>query len=337
MSERALASIQRIHTIKPIEGADNIELALVNGWQCVVKKGQFQLNDLAIYIEIDSILPLNPAFSFLKPNHRVRTIKLRKELSQGLLMPIMDLLGWATHVNITADKEGMDVTEELGITKYEPPEHGVKGCSRVGSFPSHLPKTDESRVQNVHRNLREMQGKPYFITLKYDGSSATYCMLNSGFTICSRNLQLQWEDPEMRAQNKYAQIADRYKIEQIITENPEISIQGEIVGPGIQSNHLALTEIDFFVFTVMWNGIRVSIDQQIEFCNKHGLKHVEVLEHGNAFAYDQPALLAKAEGKYPGTSNEREGIVIRSTDQKMSFKAISNRFLLKEKDEPVEA
>ena len=83
MSERKLAHIERVIDLQPIQGADRIETATVLGWQCVVKKGDVKVGDLVCYIEIDSIVPDIPYFDFMKErNFRVRTIKLRKQISQ---------------------------------------------------------------------------------------------------------------------------------------------------------------------------------------------------------------------------------------------------------------
>lgn len=88
--ERKLASIQIISDLKPIEGADKIEVATCLGWQCVVKKGEFKIGDKCIYWEIDSIVDsTNPIFEFMKERKfRVKTQKFLKTLSQGLLMPL---------------------------------------------------------------------------------------------------------------------------------------------------------------------------------------------------------------------------------------------------------
>ncbi|MFN8396383.1 MAG: hypothetical protein U0176_17290 [Bacteroidia bacterium] len=113
---RTLASIQRIKSLAPIPGADAIEKATVLGWQLVVKKGEFQVGDLAVYCEIDSLLPDRPEFEFLKPRGmRIKTIRLRGEISQGICFPLSIL------PEGTAIAEGADVTEILEVTKCRPP------------------------------------------------------------------------------------------------------------------------------------------------------------------------------------------------------------------------
>jgi RNA ligase (TIGR02306 family) len=342
--QRKLASIQKVLEIQPIANADAIELARINGWQCVVKKGEFQPGSLGVFLEIDAIPPDLAAFRFLwKPKDavegvafyrpdkfRIRTMKLRGALSQGLLLPI-SVLG-LEDVNV-----GDDVTEILGVTKYEPPVTMSMGDSR-GNFPGFIPKTDEMRVQSVPEVLDEIRGLPYVITLKYDGTSSTFCIdpRDGEFHACSRNLSLKDGD------NCYWQVARKHNILEILQKMPNLAIQGEICGPGIQKNHLNLNAVSLFVFNIydIENARYLCHAEAYKFCLENGLAPAEVLQTGDSFDYDQESLLALAEGKYPGTKNEREGIVIRSLEPiyssvlagRMSFKAISNRFLLKESD-----
>ena len=150
---RKLASIQRIWKIEPIEGADRIELAHVLGWRCVVNKGQFQPMDLAVYFEIDSFLPILPEFEFMRASSykksdilgegfRLRTMKFRGQISQGLLLPVGQFSA------IPADAElGDDVTELLGVRKWEIEERATTGGTVIGTLPRDIPHTDETRVQ----------------------------------------------------------------------------------------------------------------------------------------------------------------------------------------------
>ena len=134
---RKLASIRKIGSVSPVEGADNIELVHVDGWQCISKKGDFKEGDFCVYFEIDSFLPIRPEFEFLrkssyrkmggKEGFRLKTIRLRGQLSQGLAMPIQ-LFKELPYEGYELFKEddhgygnGYDVTETLGVTKYEPP------------------------------------------------------------------------------------------------------------------------------------------------------------------------------------------------------------------------
>ena len=118
---RKLASIQRIAEIKEHPNADALELAKVLEWQCCVKKGEFNTGDLCVYCEIDSVMPEREEFEFLRPRgFRIKTIRLRGELSQGICFPL-DILPEPI-VAITDDNSiGTDITETLGVKKYEVP------------------------------------------------------------------------------------------------------------------------------------------------------------------------------------------------------------------------
>ncbi len=343
--ERKLASIQRVLAIEPINNADAIELAKINGWSCVVKKNEFQVGDLGVFFEIDAIPPDIPTFAFLWTSRtaapvetierpakfRIRTMKLRGALSQGLLLPLAVL-------SLEGAEEGEDVTAQLGVEKYEPPVSLTMGGLARGAFPSWLPKTDEMRVQSVPQVLDELRGLPYVCTLKCDGTSATYTLnsLDGELHVCSRNLSL------VDADNAYWNLARSLDIERILRQNAGLSIQGEVCGPGIQKNRLGLKAPQIFVFNVydVANMRYLNDGQMRDFCRNSGLTPVEVVEAGESFAHDQESLLALAEGVYPNTNNEREGIVIRPQEERfsevlngrLSFKAISNRFLLKNGD-----
>lgn len=342
--ERKLASVQRVLAIDPIANADAIELARINGWQCVTKKGEFAPGDLGVFLEIDSIPPDTDVFRFLwlpksgeqaepieRPaKFRIRTMKLRGALSQGLLLPLSSFA-------LENAQEGDDVTELLGVGKYEPPVKDWMGEDVVRApFPGFIPKTDEMRVQSVPEVLNELRGLPYVATLKYDGTSSTFCIdpRDDSFHACGRNISLK------EGNNAYWRAAHKYDLETILRQSPSLAIQGELCGPGIQKNHLNLKELTLFVFNVydFQNARYLPHDEARQWITDNGLTPVETIESGDSFAHTQDSLLALAEGKYPGTSNEREGIVIRPrTEQfsptlggRLSFKAISNRFLLKE-------
>ena len=349
--ERKLASVQRVLEIVPIEGADAIELARINGWQCVVKKGEFQAGDLGVYLEIDAVPPDREPWKFLwtprpkaddngneiavevppRPDKfRIRTLKLRGALSQGLLMPL-------NQFELGVVEAGEDVTAQLEVEKYEPPVI-MMGDVEMQAFPSWVPKTDEIRVQSEPQVLAELRGQPYFITLKYDGTSATYTWhpQEDHLVVCGRNYSFP------PCENAYWKMARDNNLEEILRAHPDLAIQGEIVGPGIQKNPLGLKRVSFFAFNVYnWReGRHLDADEARQFLNENGVPMVDIVERGDDFQHTQESLLGLAEGKYPGTSNEREGIVIRPQHEtrsetlagRLSFKAISNRYLLKERD-----
>ena len=161
---RKLASIQRVYEIEPIEGADRIELAHVLGWKCVVNKGQFKPMDTGVYFEIDSFLPIRPEFEFLRASSykktdvmgegfRLRTMKFRGQISQGLLLPVS-----AFPAIDSSSPVGTDVTDLLGVRKWEVEERITTGGTIIGTLPHDVPHTDETRVQAEPGLIQDFAG-----------------------------------------------------------------------------------------------------------------------------------------------------------------------------------
>jgi RNA ligase (TIGR02306 family) len=325
--QRKLVSVQKIADLQPIENADFIQKAIVQGWSLVVKKGEFQVGDLCAFFEIDSVLPEKDWSEFMRPSKfRVRTKKMRGVLSQGLALPLEACLGeLGRSLNLQI---GDNLTDLCGVTKYEPP--AGFSLDRAAAFPSFIPKTDEIRLQSAIAVLEELRGKSVYIALKYDGTSATYANLDEHFYVCSRNNELK------HSQNVYWQIAEKYNLEAL----PDgFAVQGEICAPGIQKNRLGLKAATLFVFNVfdIRQGKYLSYSQFLEFCETYQLQPVETIRQDNSFDATLDELLALAEGFYPNTKNHREGIVIRPIvetrsdvlSDRLSIKVINNQYLLK--------
>jgi RNA ligase (TIGR02306 family) len=322
---RQLASIQRILLLEPIPGADAIEKATVLGWQVVVKKNEFMVGDLCVYLEIDSILPERPVFEFLRSkNFRIRTTRLRGQVSQGICFPLSILPPYTTIM------EGADVTAILGVEKYEPPvPANLKGMIK-GTFPSCIPKTDETRVQVLQELLDEHRGRKAFITEKLDGSSIT-CFINRGvFGVCSRNLELHEQ-----ADNAFWRAARALDIEQKLRAlNRDIALQGELVGEGIQGNKLRLKGQTIFVFSIFFikEYRYADFDEWLTITGQLGLQPVPVIADDYVLAGDIPSVLEKAVTRSMICPDVwAEGIVVRlkGSDEHISFKAINPEFLLK--------
>ncbi|MBX2921703.1 MAG: RNA ligase (ATP) [Chitinophagaceae bacterium] len=321
---RKLASIQRIKNLEPIEGADAIVKATVLGWSLVVKKDEFKINDLCVYVEIDSLLPEKTEFEFLrKMKFRIKTVKLRGQVSQGICFPLSILS------KSFAAEEGMDVTEELGVVKYEPPVPDSIAGVKKAEFPSFIPKTDETRVQVMQDELSKHKGKEYYITEKLDGTSVTFFIKDGGFGVCSRNMELV-----ENADSVYWQTAKHLAIEDKLRSlNRNVAIQGELVGESIQGNKLKLKGNSVFFFTLFWidEYKYAGYDEWKEVFGVIGLETVPVLEKSFALADDIDVLLKMAERKSVLNADVlAEGIVIRVkiANELVSFKAINNKFLL---------
>jgi RNA ligase (TIGR02306 family) len=341
---RKLASIRKIDDIRPIAGADAIECAVVGGWTVVVKKNEFKVGELAVYFEIDSWIPVELAPFLCKgkeprefegvKGERLKTIKLRGQLSQGLLLPLEP-----TCANIVSELfEGLDVTEPLGIKKWEKAIPAQLAGQVRGNFPSLIPKTDQERAQNLVKEIVSANeaGMRFEITEKLEGSSMTVYRIHGEFGVCSRNLDLKRDE-----NNTFWKVAIEEDIEaQMMSIDPywDFAIQGELVGPGIQGNIYGLSKPMFFVFDVydIQAGRYLDPLARRDLIERMELNHVPVLA-AHAELYDTlgitdiPQLLKFAEGKSVlKADQEREGIVFKQVNGGMTFKAISNKYLLGE-------
>ena len=355
---RNLASIQRILNVRSIPNSDNLELAQVLGWHVVVQKGEFNVGDFCVYCEIDSLLPERPEFEFLrKVNFRIRTIRLRGAISQGICFPLT-ILGkidkiYTDHVNVEIENEklksfveGMDVTEILEITKYEPPIPACLGGDTKGPFPPFMVKSDETRVQVLQALLDKYNGVKCYYTEKVDGSSYTTFLNNNEFGVCSRNTELSETD-----NNSLWKLTRKFDIENKLRNlGKNLALQGEIYGEGIQSNKYQIKgqNIRFFNVFNIDNQRYYNFDEFINFIESLGLETVPILSTDFVLTNNIDELVELSKGKTVVDNGDgpREGIVIRPlvelqdfditilndfdlVNGRVSFKAINPEFLLK--------
>lgn len=340
---RKLVSIRKVIDILPIEGADLIELAVIDGWNCVVKKGEFNVGDLGVYFEIESNIPISEdgPFKFLmkdaRPDQegvlraRIKSRRLRGQISQGLLVPITAL-------------NGFDLSSVFGVEKYEPTLPACLGGLASGKFPQYITKTDQERIQNLpHVFVKSAENKlTYEETVKLNGSSMTVFYqtkyLNNEEGVCSRNLQLKLDQEG----NTFIDIAKKYDIIGKLKAYHEktgrsLAVQGELIGEGIQKNYEKIKGQDFYVFDIfdIDNGCYLLPNERRALTAELGLKHVPVLnESADINRFSSIAdVLAYAEG--PGMNpaqKVREGVVFKSNElvngNTFTFKAISNKYLL---------
>ena len=342
MEKRKLASVQYVHHITPIEGADRIECVHVLGWQCVANKGQFKVGDHCVYMEVDSFLPVCDRFEFLRSSSyknseilgegfRLKTQRFRGQISQGLVQPLSILPEGNYEL-------GDDVTELLGIKKWEVEERVTSSGTVIGDFPTGIPKTDELRVQSYPELIDEFkQVEGYYISTKMDGTSVTMYWKGGHFGVCGRNFE--YADDEKCAMWVYAH--SRGIPEKIVASGLDnIAIQGEFCGAGIQKNRLKLVRPEWYVFTMidMETRRRLPLERMKEICEQLGLTMVPIEEEKEKFEYDSvDALLERAKGKYASGMN-KEGIVIRplvpvysrTIEGPLSMKVLNNDYLLKE-------
>jgi hypothetical protein len=353
---RKLASIQVISKLEPIPNSDNIEVATILGWTLVVKKGEFKVNDKCIYFEIDSLLPDKTWSKFMESRgFKVKTIKLRGQISQGLALPISnfpELKGYRLY-------DGRDLTSVLGITKIgAKPQKKVSPLynffrrilfnvsrqffktGKSNQFPTHLfPKTDETRIQSSPGFITENIGRKFYTTEKLDGCSVSLYTHNKEYGICSRNFQLD-------EATKYSENDTRYKIinffmadsnkryQKFLKTYKNICIQGELIGEKIQGNKYSLKENDFYIYHIFDTVKKqtLPIKDALVIANELGFKWVPII---NYFEMNNTHTIKhfvdiSSEKSLLNKKQEREGIVVRTIDgTKVSFKAISPKFLLK--------
>lgn len=341
---RKLATLQKILEINPIEGADSIEVATILGWKVVVAKSEnFQVGDLVIYCEIDSVFPEKPEFEFLRSKKfRIKTIRLRGQISQGIVFPLSLL---ENNLFSFEKVEGFDVTGELEITKYEPPVPGSLQGVAKGNFPSFIPKTDETRVQGLYRTLKENEGKSFYITQKLDGTSFTAYYKaerdedghpeTERVGVCSRNWELELSDS-----NDYISMFTELNLgNKLGIFEWDIAIQGELVGPGIQKNPLKLEKKQLFVFDIFLIDEQryMSLEEMEKFCSTWELNMVPVIEKDFKMITSIDDIVNMSISK--SVLNPQvwtEGLVFRLNDDsklgrydRVSFKAINPEYLLK--------
>lgn len=341
--ERALASIQKVLDIIPIEGADAIELAVIKGWQCIVKKGEFKQGDTGVFFEVDSFLPIDERYEFVRKSSyrqneyngegfRIKTMKLRGAVSQGLFMPL------PLFPELEGARLSDDVTGPLNVRKWTVPEFATSGGVAKDSRPAGAPTSDEIRIQSDPALLEMLTGRPYYITTKMDGTSGTVYYLRGELGACSRNYDIAESKDALywKPVFKYG-LADKLPEYIESTAFEGIVLIGEIVGPGVQKNRLGLAEIDWYVFDAIVfdvpGGRYVTLDELKTITDELALKLVPVEEEGEAFNYSVSELIEKANGKY-SSGKDKEGIVVRSAGKAaikdVSFKVLNNEFLLKE-------
>lgn len=347
---RKLATIRRIAEIKPIEGADLICAYRVDGWWCVSKINEFQVNDLVVYIEPDAFVPteLAPFLSKGKEpkeyngikGERLRTVKLKKQISQGLILSLDILIKHDNDSSFPFEnwEEGSDVTDILGIQKWEPPVQAWERNGQAkGNFPSFLRKTDQERVQNI--NLEKLKDHNWFITEKLDGSSMTvyinYVGTENEVTgVTSKNVDLKEDDT-----NKWWAVAKKYNlIEKLKRIGRNVALQGELVGPDTCGNKYNLNELQFYAFNIF------DIDKQEYLLPDERMQILRALDipsvpvdgkgKGGILGWSVDGLLEYADGySQLNMLVIREGFVYSSlTDPEVSFKTVSLNWLLKYKE-----
>ena len=336
---RTLASVRRIAAVTPIAGADAIEAVSVDGWTVVAKKDEYRPGDLAVYLEVDSFLPVRDAYEFLRKSSyrrladgtegfRLRTVRLRGQVSQGLLLPLEPGGGEWRLAGVPV-AEGADVTAALGVALYDPPlPASLSGVAR-GPFPAFLRKTDEERVQNLPALFgADRPAGPLYVTEKLDGSSFTAYFYEGAFGVCSRTLDLL-DTPN---NTLWRAARDLDLAARLATLGSPHAVQGELIGEGVQGNPYGITghAVRFFNLFDIQARRNVPFPAFADTLAGLGLATVPVLDAAFVLPATLGEMVALADGRSALRDVAREGVVVRSHDQALSFKSISNAFLLAE-------
>lgn len=382
MTERKLARVVKIDEIKQHGNADTLDLAVVGGWQVVIKQGIHKAGDLAVFFEVDAMLPVDdPAFSFMedasknytregKRYARIRSMKIRKELSQGMLMPLSEF-------KIKKAAEGADMTEFLGVIKYESAETsssangGNANVQKIRSFPSFIPKTDQERVQNMPASFAKAvaDGDEFEVTYKLDGSSFTAYVNKGAVGVCSRNIELrlepekwdfirqckewfkeflnfnkrffkhfrirfpEWKTGIVPEANAFTSMFNELGLkEKLLSIGGNIALQGELVGPSIQSNFEGVKKNELYIYQVYDIGVKSLVTPEVarELVRELGLNYVPIFMERMKLPATMQELIALADGPSGLNGKYREGLVFKSLKGGRTFKVISNNYSLKE-------
>lgn len=336
---RKLASIRKITSLRPIPDADAIECAVIDGWTVVVKKGEFKEGDLCVYFEIDSFLPTeDPRFAFLATQrhrvmdgvsgHPLKTVRLRKQLSQGLALPVEQF------PELDTLSEGSDVSEALGIVKWEPPVPADLSGAVEGAFPTSLVrKTDSERAQNLVSAWDELRRYEWVATEKVDGTSITILNDDDVPRVCSRNWEIQRRDA-----NTYWAQALEHVLPNLF---PGFFVQGEIYGPGIQGNPLGVSSLRLAVFSYgpilgdplprkMWPDwlAPLAVPEYTTFSGSLP----ETVEDAVEALSGIKSLIAPGRLAEGVVFHTADGSVLEPLGFRPNFKVISNKYLLKNSD-----
>ena len=363
---RKLVTIRRVDDVVKHHNADRLDVCIIGGWRCIVKKNTFKKGDLGVYFEIDSFLPNEEQYSFLgKPKkylkhtgYRIRTMKLRGEVSQGLLLPFSSIKSGVLPIDT---QEGDDVTKYLGVIKYDTAKlynnnNKQQSCtSTVGTFPQFLQKTDQERIQNLPHYFEKYKNCMWQETLKLDGSSMTVFKINKPLTIwkiismlipsifsspyetgvCSRNVLLK----RTNKQDNFFKAVDKYNL---LNDLPVgFAIQGELLAPNIQGNHEQISEVEYYIFDV-WdiaNQTYLQPDEAVKFVSTHlpKAKYVPIINSkvdifSVCDSYDKLQDRVTGDSMNKGVVSEgRVYKLLDATNKRVTFKCISNKYLLNEK------
>ena len=341
----SVAYVAKIDEIKEIVGADKIEQARIGGWNCIIQKGEYKVNDLVVVATTDAVIPesLSDAMNvtnYLRKGQRVKTVKLRGVYSECLIIPFVYTPRPKTY------KEGDDMMKELNIFKYEPPVKQITLGSgrkiRYSENPNFLVYYKFPNQKNVPEMF--LDGDYVQITRKIHGTNARYGIvkktklsfwdkfkkffriadewINYEYVVGSHNVEKGSDSQGFYETNVWYEVTDKYDMKNKLWKYVKsmgshfigsgIVVYGEIYGPGIQKNYdYGLTDIEFVGFDVMKNGSYLNVDDaEIVISGILELPHVQILYQGKWSKEIQDKYVFN--NLIKGTKIPEEGVVVKS-------------------------
>lgn len=301
----------------PHPNADSLFVAIPNGtnWQCCCRISDFEDEELGIYIPVDSLLPVDMVNELKLLNskeglpYRLRTVRLRSKLSQGLLIP-----------NRGRFKEGEDVAEALGITKYVEPDPAEEDLRR---FPQEFVKyTDIENIMNFPDVLQD--GEEVVMTEKIHGGTFRCAWTTDEFYCGSARTAFK---PD--ANSKWLDVAHKYDLVNKLRDYPNVVVYGELFGAGVQSLRYGLDDSwDLRIFDIYF-GLEdryANFDEMVEWCEKLDLPMVPLIYRGE---FNQDVLRQHTTGDSTMASHIREGVIIKCVNERWNFESGLGRVILK--------
>lgn len=352
---RELAIIAKIQDVQPIKGKDRIELATVENYTVIVEKGKYRVGDLVVYVFYETVLPVKPEFEFLRARcynklyngFRIRAMKMGGVYSNGIVFPLSIL---PSNVSV---KEGKNVGEILGIVKYAPEDIEEKKNKQtynplmkklmrykvfrtlfkrkklVYDYPITVPKSSETNVQKLFDEYKEKyDDEVFYVTEKLEGQSATYMLIGKKreYRVYSHNVM---RDP--KGNGNWELVGKKLNMKKILKKyKTNYTIQGEIVGPGIQKNIYKFDDMKLYVFKIIEtdSGRALSYAEMVMLCHELGLETVPQLETRIGLPNTLEDCLIEADNKSVlNPKVPREGIVYRNTTKSdIGFKVKSREY-----------
>ena len=357
---RELAIVTRVQKIEPIPNYDRVVKATIENYPVIVQKDQFKEGDLCVYIGYDTLLPVKPEFEFLRKNSysklydgfRIRNMKMCGMYSSGIAFNL-SILPEGFQPN-----EGDDVTDLLGVRKYDPEElQGVVQVQnkhknpillflmrfkwfrklyakltgkKMRQYPSTVQKSDETNIEKLFNSYKAQRpDEEFYSTEKMEGSAGAWMLYGKRrkYLVFSHNTIRSSKDD-----NTWAKVGRMYNLEKILrSEKRNLCVQGEVCGPNIQKNIYGFNDLRLFVYKVtdVDTGEAFNFNELKNFCFKHNLDMVPLVGIGVKLPDTLDEVLKDCEGTSVLADVPREGLVWRSmTDQRIGFKAKSRSYQL---------